>query len=407
MRSGSACDERARAPAHLARAADGQDPAARARAWEVLQAAYREREPAPRSRPRVRPVVLLAVLTLVAGVAVAAAATPHSGVGVSCATFSASASRTRAPHWCACRVAAACSSRAGTARGSSSRAARAGDSGPTTARRGRRGGCSWSPGVVGSSPRPSRPAGFTVAVAPRADRGRSLEPRRRLSRRVPRRRIAAGGGWRRVRRPRFGAAGRASRRRGAPDNAHVLAYVDARQRVTCRRSTPPAPVAKRPGPRCARALLVAEWAPVARGRARSPAVYDAAGRVLARAAAGRPAIRRVVAARICRRRRPPRRPAGGERAAPAGRRSRPAWPRAVHRAGTVRRAVVGAGRPVATAAMAERGAVALPGRSWRGSSRRCGEHRGAVRTGCAAAGVPARRAALLSLRDPAGLAPRI
>ena len=65
----------------LARAADGEYAAARERAWDVVAAAHREWQPARRSRGRLGPAALLAALALIAGGAVAAATTPHSGVG--------------------------------------------------------------------------------------------------------------------------------------------------------------------------------------------------------------------------------------------------------------------------------------------------------------------------------------
>ena len=126
---------------------------------------------------------------------------------------------------------------------------------------------------------------------------------------------------------RFGAPpARASRRLGGRTTAHVLAYVDARQRVTVaavdlrRRLWRSGRV---PG---ALALSVARWAPVASGRLSLWRCTTRRGASWRRSTwpACNPA---PVAARICRRRRPPRRPARGQRAAPAGRGSGPALPR--------------------------------------------------------------------------------
>jgi hypothetical protein len=65
----------------LRRAGERRDPAARERAWRVVQAAYSGYEPRRRRLHWARPATLTAVLAVLAGGAVAAAATTQGGIG--------------------------------------------------------------------------------------------------------------------------------------------------------------------------------------------------------------------------------------------------------------------------------------------------------------------------------------
>jgi hypothetical protein len=267
----------------LARAADGQDAAARSRAWGVVQAAYRERGPSPRSRRQLRPVALLAALTLVAGVAVAAATTPHSGVG----RFVRDVLGIGAPHARPALVRVPGGGRLLVQSGHSTWVVQ-----PGGARRrlGTYDGASWSPhglfvvawrGGVLTATEPSGRVHWSLSRPGRIEAAR-WSP-------VDGFRIAylAGGSLRVVDGDgsgdqRYGAADTRVAPAWRPGNAHVLAYVDARGRVTVaaidlrRRLWRSGPVA---------GALALSWSPSGRrllvlSRDRV-VVYDPAGHVIA------------------------------------------------------------------------------------------------------------------------------
>jgi hypothetical protein len=217
----------------LTGAANDEDAAARGRAWDVVQAAYRGREPVPRARRRIRPVALLAVLALVAGAAAAAATTPHSGVG----RLVRDVLGIGEPHARPALVRVPGGGRLLVQSGQSTWLVQPGG---TRRRLGSYDGAAWSPrglfvvawrGGVLTATEPSGRVHWSLSRPSRIAAAR-WSP-------VDGFRIAylTGGSLRVVNGDgsgdhRFGAADAGVAPAWRPDNAHVLAYVDARQRVT-------------------------------------------------------------------------------------------------------------------------------------------------------------------------------
>jgi hypothetical protein len=267
----------------LTRAMHAEYAGPRASAREVVQAAYRERETSRRARRRVRPIALLAVLTLVVGAAVAAATTPHSGVG----RLVRDVLGIGEPHARPALVHVPGGGRLLVQSGASTWVVQ-----PGGARRriGTYDGAAWSPrglyivawrGGILTATEPSGRVHWSLSRPGRIEAAR-WSP-------VDGFRIAylSGGSLRVVNGDgsgdhRYGPADVGVVPAWRPDNAHVLAYVDARQRVTVaavdlrRRLWHSGPI---------RGALAVAWSPngrrllvLARGRA---AVYDAAGHAIA------------------------------------------------------------------------------------------------------------------------------
>jgi hypothetical protein len=267
----------------LTRAMHADDAGPRARAREVVQAAYRERETSQRARRRVQPIALLAALALVAGAAVAAATTPHSGVG----RLVRDVLGIGEPHARPALVHVPGGGRLLVQSGASTWVVQ-----PGGARRriGTYDGAAWSPrglyivawrGGILTATEPSGRVHWSLSRPARIEAAR-WSP-------VDGFRIAylSGGSLRVVNGDGsgdhcYGPADVGVVPAWRPDNAHVLAYVDARQRVTVaavdlrRRLWRSGPI---------RGALAVSWSPngrrllvLARGRA---AVYDAAGHAIA------------------------------------------------------------------------------------------------------------------------------